>query len=273
MTQKHQRLQLNFCVTKTTWHELPDYLLLAQRMKTNVWVSVVTAPPRTSVFGLGRPALQRILATLRGREGELLDLTDRLRDIWQSVLRTIENAVCDMERVRFGFGIARAVDLADRGRLRSARAVARQVKVSNPFHDTAQNLLEGCGRQVVDSRVWQAERHYEAGDMAEAEPLLLAAAQKDECEPGIFVRLAGIRLSQGRPELGLAHLQELVQRIDLSTVGDHFAQSVAAIKTKLERAFEKAEATAGAPPSSQRGQSPDAAEAAPRSGTSRPCSM
>ena len=100
---------LNHCLVRDNWHELPEFLLEADRLDVDVHVIPVYHPPRHSLFALPPDELARVGADLRARRPAL----GRNRAAWESTLGhldTVASGAGTLTPVVLGPATVEAVD-------------------------------------------------------------------------------------------------------------------------------------------------------------------
>ncbi|MFY9345500.1 MAG: radical SAM protein [Planctomycetota bacterium] len=248
-------LHLNFCVMRANWRELPDFLLLAQRLDATIWFSVVTEPIEASVLSLPPDGLRVVHRTLAARTPDLATIAPAARTRWQALLDSLVAAThCPtdarqatvrrrhevrVDRVRTllrqrAFGaMARAIaaldcvpdlrlthDLRAAGQQELAMSVAARVPFSAPDGPLA--------------LVLRAEHALAGGALDHAEQLLAQAAQTPAPPPDLHLRLAWLWLARGRHQDAAAAATRLAAQLALEPqAAPHLAEGLQAVRAFL----------------------------------------
>ncbi len=202
-----QALQVNFCVLRSNWQELPEFFSWAEGLGAVVWTSIVAGPDLLSVLTLPRAELEKIVGSLRASEAELAPRlpvnAGRFRDVVRQLEARLQgDAATFGETDDFGVaagGLARAYALADRGDVEGAILSASAVDVGDSDWYSAQALVGGLAT--------------DRGEFARAESSLAAAMAKEPQRPEGPLRLAWLRLVQERVSDAAAVLADVRGRI------------------------------------------------------------
>jgi MoaA/NifB/PqqE/SkfB family radical SAM enzyme len=127
-------LRLNFCLMKANWFEFADLLLLAEELDAPVWVTLVTEPRRLSLFHLRPHALERVIAGLEARSGELRGVRESAAIKWREVLRTLRAVAATNGTAVQGCDALRAFE---RGHAELGSRLVPRVAPDDAEHDAA----------------------------------------------------------------------------------------------------------------------------------------
>lgn len=89
-------VSLTFCLMRDNWHELPDFLVLAEDLGLSTFVNTVLSPFRLSVYQLDEHELAEIVAALEAQSPRLESVLDRNLTVWEDQLARLRASGGDL---------------------------------------------------------------------------------------------------------------------------------------------------------------------------------
>ncbi|OWY59416.1 hypothetical protein B7486_74680, partial [cyanobacterium TDX16] len=89
---------LTFCLMVDNWHELGDYLLLGERLGSDVFINSVSQPASHSLWRLPLARLRHVVEQLDAQDEEVRARLDRNLGVWDGQRRKLRHHLERLER-------------------------------------------------------------------------------------------------------------------------------------------------------------------------------